>query len=108
MPYGSKGFTTELTLKAGDMLALTFDSARVPGRSLANKPHEGPAMRFSHLKVTGPLAEKWPTPAMDTLLPKSDVTSTELVDHIALLLTQRPLALKDRKAFVDIARIQEK
>ena len=108
MPHGSEGFTTELTLKAGDMLALTFDSARVPGRSLANKPHEGPAMRFSHLKVTGPLAEKWPTPAMDTLLPKSDVTSSELVDHIALLLTQRSLPLKDRKAFVDIARIQEK
>ena len=31
MPHGSKGFTTELTLKAGDRLAFTFDSARVPG-----------------------------------------------------------------------------
>ena len=37
----SKGFTTELTLKAGDQLAFTFDSARVPGRSLAKKPHDG-------------------------------------------------------------------
>ena len=42
MPHGSKQFTTELTLKAGDRLAFTFDSARVPGRSLAKKPHKGP------------------------------------------------------------------
>jgi len=39
MPHGSKGFTTELTLKAGDRLAFTFDSARVPGRSLAKAKH---------------------------------------------------------------------
>ena len=108
MPHGSKGFATELTLKAGDMLAFTFDSARVPGRSLEKKPHEGPAMRFSHMKVTGPLTEQWPTVAMEAILPKPNMTPTELVDHIALLLTQRPLAEEDRKAFVEIARTQEK
>lgn len=108
MPRGSKGFTTELTLKAGDMLAFTFDSARVPGRSLEKKPHKGPAMRFSHMKVTGPLTEQWPTAAMKAILPKLNMKPTELVDHIALLLTQRPLAADDRKAFVEIARTQEK
>ena len=106
MPHGSKGFTTELTLKAGDMLAFTFDSARVPGRSLANKPHNGPAMRFSHVKVTGPLTEQWPTAAMKVILPKPNMKSGELVDHIALLLTQRPLSAEDRSAFVKIAEEQ--
>ena len=106
MPHGSKGFTTELTLKAGDMLAFTFDSARVPGRSLANKPHNGPAMRFSHVKVTGPLTEQWPTTAMKVILPKPNMKSGELVDHIALLLTQRPLSAEDRSAFVKIAEEQ--
>ena len=108
MPRGSKGFTTELTLKAGDMLAFTFDSARVPGRSLAKKPHTGPVMRFSRMTVTGPLSEQWPPAAMKAVLPRSNMKPAELIDHIALLLTQRPLAADDRKAFVEIARAQEK
>jgi len=108
MPHGSKGFTTELTLKAGDMLAFTFDSARVPGRSLAKKPHKGPAMRFSHMKVTGPLTEQWPTAAMKAIIPKPDMKPTELVDHIALMLTQRPLVEEDRKAFIEVAQAREK
>lgn len=108
MPHGSKGFTTELTLKAGDQLAFTFDSARVPGRSLVKKPHKGPTMRFSHMRVTGPLTEQWPTAAMGAILPKPNMKPTELVDHIALLLTQRPLVAEDRKAFVEIARTHEK
>jgi len=106
MPHGSKGFVTELTLTAGDQLAFTFDSARVPGRSLKKKPHKGPTLRFSHLTVTGPLTEKWPTAAIETILPKPDMTPTELVDHIAMLLTQRPLAAEDRQAFIEIARTQ--
>jgi hypothetical protein len=108
MPHGSKGFTTELTLKAGDRLAFTFDSARVPGRSLEKKEHKGPAMRFSHLSVTGPLTENWPTATMEAILPKPNMNPTELVDHIALLLTQRPLAAEDQKAFIEIAQAQEK
>jgi hypothetical protein len=108
MPHGSKGFTTELTLKAGDQLAFTFDSARVPGQSLEKKEHKGPTMRFSHLRVTGPLTEQWPTATMEAILPKPNMKPRELVDHIALLLTQRPLAVEDRKAFVEIARSQEK
>ncbi len=107
MPHGSKGFTTELTLKAGDMLAFTFDSARVPGRSLKKKPHTGPAMRFSHMKVTGPLTQQWPTAAMKAILPRPNMKPGELVDHIALLLTQRPLLAEDRRAFVKIARTQK-
>lgn len=106
MPHGSKGFTTELTLKAGDRLAFTFDSARVPGRSLAKKPHNGPAMRFSHMKVTGPLTEQWPTAAMKAILPRPNMKPEELVDHLALLLTQRPLPLKDRPVVVAIAAKQ--
>jgi hypothetical protein len=106
MPHGSKGFSTELTLKAGDRLAFTFDSARVPGRSLEKAKHKGPAMRFSHMRVTGPLTEKWPTSAMQAILPKPDMKPGELVDHLALLLTQRPLSAEDRPAFVEIAEKQ--
>ncbi len=65
-------------------------------------------MRFSHLRVIGPLTERWPTAAMEAILPKPNMKPTELVDHIALLLTQRPLTAEDRKAFVEIAQTQEK
>jgi hypothetical protein len=63
MPQGSKGFTTELTLKAGDQLAFTFDSARAPGRGGDPRKYKGPRMRFSNLKVTGPLTEERPAEA---------------------------------------------
>ena len=63
-------------------------------------------MRFSHLRVTGPLTEKWPTVAMQAILPKPDMKPGELVDHLALLLTQRPLSAEDRPAFVEIAEKQ--
>ena len=108
MPQGSEGFTTKLTLRTGDQLAFTFDSARIPGRSLRNHEHKGPAMRFSDVKVTGPLKSHWPTEAMKSILPKPSMSPTELVDHIAMLLTQRPLAVADRKAFVKIAQNLEK
>lgn len=106
MPHGSKGFVVELTLKAGDQLAFTFDSARVPGRSLEKKEHKGPAFRFSHLKLTGPLIDEWPTAAMKRILPRQDMTPEELVDHLAMLLTQRPLSAADRAAFVELAEKQ--
>ena len=102
MPHRSKSFTAELTLKAGDQLAFTFDSARIPGNSAPRK-HKGPKLRFTKVKVTGPLVEKWPTSAMRAILPKPDMKPGELVDHLALLLTQRPLSSEDRPAFVDIA-----
>ncbi len=108
MPLGSNGFTTELTLRAGDRLGFTFDSARVPGRSLAKKPHKGPDFRFSHVKLTGPLVDEWPTVAMKAIIPRSDMETSELVDHIALLLTQRSLSAEDRSTFVKIAREQQK
>ena len=108
MPRGSKGFSTELTLKPGDQLAFTFDSARVPGRSLEKKPHEGPDMRFSHLKLTGPLAERWPSAAMEAVLPRPRMKAGALVDHVALLLTRRLLPPEERAAFVGIARSRKK
>ena len=107
LPHGSKGFTTELTLRAGDKLAFTFDSARVAGQSLIKKEHKGPTLRFSHLKLTGPLVDEWPTAAMQAILSRQHVTPEELVDHLALLLTQRALPAEDRAAFVKIAQQQQ-
>ncbi|MED5285631.1 MAG: DUF1592 domain-containing protein [Planctomycetota bacterium] len=108
MPPGSDGFTVELTLRAGDQLGFTFDSARVPGQSLKKKEHKGPSLRFSHLTLTGPLTENWPTETMKQFAPDPELSPTELVDRMVLWLTQRPLAAEDREAFVDIARRQKK
>ena len=107
LPHGSKGFTTELTLRAGDKLAFTFDSARVAGQSLKKKEHKGPTLRFSHLKLTGPLVDEWPTAAMRAILPRQQMTPEALVDHLALLLTQRALPAEDRSAFVKMAQEQQ-
>jgi mono/diheme cytochrome c family protein len=105
MPHRSKSFTTELTLKVGDQLAFTFDSARIPGNGNPRK-YKGSKIRFTSVKVTGPLIEEWPTSAMQAILPKPDMKPGELVDHLALLLTQRPLSAEDRPAFVEIAEKQ--
>jgi hypothetical protein len=106
MPHGSKGFTAELTLKAGDEVAFTFDSARVPRVGGDPRKYKGPKIRFTKVKVTGPLVDKWPTAAMQSILPKSNMQPRELVDHLALLLTQRPLSADDRPAFMEIAEKQ--
>ena len=108
MPYGSDGFSTELTLSAGDQLAFTYDSARVPGRSLAAKPHTGPAMRFTKVKITGPLIDQWPTAAMQSILPKAEMRPAELVDHLTLFLTHRQMTPEERRGIVEIAREQLK
>ncbi len=108
LPHGSNSFTTRLTLKAGDQLAFTFDSARVPGRSLVKHSHTGPAMRFTQVRVTGPLTDQWPTVAMERLVPNSKMKPSQLVDHIGMFLTQRPLVGEDRKVFVNMAREQQK
>ena len=102
MPRGSKGFTVELILKAGDQLAFTFDSARIPGNGNPRK-YKGSKIGFTKVKVSGPLVEEWPTAAMQAILPRPDMKPGELVDHLALLLTQRPLSADDRLAFVEIA-----
>ncbi|MDE0577606.1 MAG: DUF1592 domain-containing protein, partial [Opitutales bacterium] len=102
MPRGSKGFTVELILKAGDQLAFTFDSARIPGNGNPRK-YKGSKIGFTKVKITGPLVEEWPTAAMQAILPRPDMKPGELVDHLALLLTQRPLSADDRPAFVEIA-----
>jgi len=107
MPHGSTGFTTELTLKAGDQLAFTFDSARDPGKGGDPRKHKGPIMRFSGVKITGPLMEEWPTSAIRTLLPKTSMKPAELVDHVARLLTQRPLPTEERAAFIEIAKARK-
>ena len=43
---------------------------------------------------------------MQAILPKPDMKPGELVDHLASLLTQRPLSAEDRPAFVEIAEKQ--
>ena len=108
MPPGADGFTVELTLRAGDQLGFTFDSARVPGQSLKKKEHKGPSLRFSHLTLTGPLTEDWPTETMKQFAPEPELSPTELVDRMVSWLTQRPLAAEDREAFIEIARRQKK
>jgi hypothetical protein len=108
MPHGSKGFTVELTLKAGDEVSFTFDSGRVQSTNAKPKNYKGAKMRFSSVKVAGPLVEEWPTSAMQAILPKPNMKPVELVDHVAFLLTQRPLSAEDRAGFVEIATRQKK
>jgi hypothetical protein len=108
MPHGSQGFTVELTLKAGDELAFTFDSGRVARIGGDPQKYQGAKMRFTSVKVTGPILEQWPTAATQSILPNSKTKPSKLVDHLASLLTQRPLPVPERSGFVDIATRQRK
>ena len=101
---GSKGYSVDLTLKAGDEISFTFDSARTWNVGQKPKSYKGPQVRFTKAKITGPILEQWPSVAYKKLLPESGMSPEELVDHIALLLTNRPLNMEDRKGFVEIAQ----
>jgi len=70
--------------------------------------YQGSKMRFTGVNVTGPIIEQWPTAAMQLILPKSHTKPSKLVDHLASLLTHRPLRASDRAGFADIATRQRK
>ena len=106
LPHGAKGFTTELTLNAGNEISFTFDSGRVQSTNAKPKEYEGPKLRFTMVKVTGPIVNEWPTAAMQATLPRPEMKPVEMVDHLALLLTQRQLSAEDRSAFVKFAQNQ--
>ena len=108
MPQGSQGFTVELTLREGDEVSFTFDSGRVQSTNAKPEQYQGAKMRFIGVNVTGPILEQWPTAAMQTILPNSNTKPSKLVDHLASLLTHRPLRASDRAGFVDIATRQRK
>lgn len=104
LPHGANHFETELTLKLGDQLAFTFDSARIPGKSLKKQEHKGPSLRFSRVKIVGPLEGSWPTKAMKAIVPNPEMSPEELVDHLSIMLTRNELPSEDRIAYVNIAR----
>ena len=114
LPLGAKGFTTELTLNAGDEVSFTFDSGRVQSTNARPKEYKGPKLRFTRVKVTGPLLQVRRSLTLrvgqsPTRLGESgyeNMKPGELVDHLALLLTQRPLSAEDRSAFVQVAQKQ--
>ena len=108
MSQGSQGFTVELTLREGDEVSFTFDSGRVQSTNAKPEQYEGAKMRFTSVNVTGPIIEQWPTAAMQAILPNSNRKPSKLVDHLASLLTHRPLRASDRAGFVDIATRQRK
>jgi hypothetical protein len=108
MPQGSQGFTVELTLREGDEVSLTFDSGRVQSTNAKPQQYQGAKIRFIGVNVTGPIIEQWPTAAMQAILPNSNTKPSKLVDHLASLLTHRPLRASDRAGFVDIATRQRK
>ena len=108
MPQGSQGFTVEVTLRKGDEVSFTFDSGRVQSTNAKPEQYQGAKMRFTGVNVTGPIMEQWPTAAMKAILPNSNTKPSKLVDHLASLLTHRPLRASDRAGFVDIATRQRK
>ena len=108
MPQGSQGFTVELTVREGDEVSFTFDSGRVQSTNAKPEQYKGAKMRFTGVNVTGPIIEQWPTAAMQAILPNSNTKPSKLVDHLASLLTHRPLRASDRAGFVDIATRQRK
>ena len=103
----SKGFTVELTLKAGDEVSFTFDSARTWNVGQKPKSYKGAQVRFTKAIITGPILDQWPSVAMKKILPKPGMSPEEMVDHIALLLTNRSLGAEDRKGFVEIAEAKK-
>jgi len=106
LPHGSTGFHVDLTLNEGDQVSFTFDSAKIWRVGRKPKEYDGPKLRFRHVQVTGPVYDRWPTFAAEAILPQPDMTPESLVDHLAMLLTSRPLMPEDRVGFVDFATPQ--
>ena len=103
LPYGSEGFSVDLTLNQGDEVSFTFDSATTWNADQKPKEYQGPKLRFTRARVTGPIHDRWPTYAAKTILPSGDLAPAALVDHLSELLTHRPLPPADRAELVAFA-----
>lgn len=102
LPEDAKKLSAELTLNEGDEVAFTFDSAKIWRVGNAQK-YKGPQLRFTEVKIAGPVHDKWPTHAAKIVLPDPEIAPESLVDHLVMLLTHRPLAPEDRADFVSLA-----
>ncbi len=107
LPQGAPGFTVDLTLNRGDEVSFTFDSARTWNVGQRPEEYKGAKLEFTLVQVSGPLHDEWPTPAAQIILPEPGMHPEDLVDHVAKLLTNRPLQPVDRAGFVDLAQAQE-
>lgn len=108
LPAGADHFEVELTLKAGDEVSFTFDSGRTWNVGQKPKSYKGAQIRFTQATITGPIVGEWPTLAARKLLPEPGQPPGELVDHIAKVLTHRPLQEQDRNGFIQIAKDKAK
>ncbi len=103
-PDGATSFTVELTLNEGDEIAFTFDSAPIWRVGGSAREYEGPQLKFTQVRVEGPLIEEWPAFAERLMLPESVSRPSEVVDHLSELLFHRPLPGPDRAALVNFAQ----
>lgn len=102
LPAGANQVFVELTLKAGDEVSFTFDSARTWTTGAKPQKYEGPQVRFTRAEITGPIIDAWPTSAHKMILPEPNMSAEEIVDQITQLLLGQPLEPAEREGFVDI------
>ena len=91
----------DATLRAGTDISFTYDSAATWNTGKKQEKYQGRQVRFSKVRITGPISDSWPTIAEQRILrggtfqPLSPQNTRQFTEHLIDLLLKRPLPDKE-------------
>ena len=102
-PIDKDSLTFELTLRKGDEISLTFDSATTWSTNTRPQKYNGPKIAFSEIKITGPLK----TQSAVKIIPSQQMNVKALTDHLLKLVLKRELSPADKEDFYMLAEARK-
>ena len=115
LPPDADSVFLDVTLTADAHVSFTYDSAATWNTGKKAEKYEGRQVRFSKVRITGPVTDRWPTDAVDRIFDGvryrslTEKNSRAFTEHVIGLLMHRPLPEGDVSAFSQLVsrRIQE-
>ena len=110
LPSDGDSIFFDVTLRAGAQLSFTYDSAATWNTGKKGSEYKGRQVRFTRVRITGPVTETWPTPAQDLIFKGSDFrgltdeNARAFTEHVVDLLLHRSLPESDIDALTKMTQ----
>ena len=108
LPPDGESIFLDLTLTAGTYISFTYESAATWNIGNKHSEYKGRQVRFTRVRITGPVTESWPTVADRRIFDGQrfrSLTADEsraFTEHVIGLLFRRPLPESDVAAFAQL------
>ena len=105
LPPDGESIFLDLTLAAGTFIAFTYESAATWNTGNKKSEYKGRQVRFSNVRITGPVTQAWPTIADQRIFAGNRFrtltadNTRAFTEHVIDLVLSRPLSEADLTAF---------